>query len=69
MIYKLNKEQFRQWQKYAIDIEDKLYEDKAGFMNEHVDEDSFYVRFFDCTVSQEVLDFFEKTLDLLPTGE
>ena len=69
MIYKLNKEQFRQWQKYAIDIEDKLYEDKAGFMNEHVDEDLFYVRFFDCTVSQEVLDFFEKTLDLLPTGE
>tara|TARA_R100001460_G_scaffold6992_3_gene18078 strand:+ start:1855 stop:2064 length:210 start_codon:yes stop_codon:yes gene_type:complete len=69
MQYKLNKEQFRQWQQYAMEIEDKLYEDKAGFINEYEDDNSFSVRFYDCIVSQEVLDFFEKTLDLLPTGE
>lgn len=69
MKYNLNKEQFRQWQRYALDIEDKLYEDKAGFMNEYEDDNSFSVRFFDCTVSQEVIDFFEKTLDLLPTSK
>ena len=34
MQYKLNKEQFRQWQQYAMEIEDKQYEDKAGIMNE-----------------------------------
>ena len=66
MIYKLNESQFREWQQYSIDIQEDLYKNKAGFMNEYDGKDTFTVYFHDCEVSQEVQDFFEKNLDLQP---
>jgi hypothetical protein len=47
--------------------EEELYKTKSGFMNEWVAKDKFLVHFDEQTVSTEVLDFFEKTLDL-PKG-
>ena len=68
LTFKLDEEQFRSWQEFAIINEDELYRDKTGFMNEFVSKDSFLVHFEDNSVSIEVLAFFEKTLDLLPVS-
>ena len=65
--HKLNEEQFRSWQDFTLENGKELYETKSSFMNEFVDENKFLVHFDEQTVSTEVLDFFEKTLDL-PKG-
>jgi hypothetical protein len=65
--YQLNEEQFRSWQEFTLMNEEELYKTKSGFMNEFVEKDNFLVHFDEKTVSTEVLDFFEKTLDL-PQG-
>tara|TARA_R100000231_G_scaffold38221_1_gene33497 strand:- start:388 stop:615 length:228 start_codon:yes stop_codon:yes gene_type:complete len=65
--YQLNKEQFRSWQEFTLMNEKELYKTKSGFINEFVEKDNFLVHFDEKTVSTEVLDFFEKTLDL-PKG-
>ena len=65
--HELNEDQFRSWQDFTLENEKELYETKSSFMNEWVAKDKFLVHFDEQTVSTEVLDFFEKTLDL-PKG-
>ena len=65
--YQLNEEQFRSWQEFTLINEEELYKTKSSFMNEFVEKDNFLVHFDEKTVSTEVLDFFEKVLDL-PKG-
>ena len=65
--YQLNEEQFLSWQEFTLMNEKELYKTKSGFINEFVEKDNFLVHFDEKTVSTEVLDFFEKTLDL-PKG-